>query len=280
MSKSFASIARIAKYTLTDEMRQKSFVIMFVVCALCVFLVRGCYHGDYMVNGQYLDAATVVRSLSKVAFHVIGAGVMVIAALLAMRVFRNDRNEGMQSCILSKPIARWQYITGKIIGLWALSALFMFLLHGIVFLITSINLGVFMPDYLIASLFCSINLLFVVIAVLLLSLLMPDILAFLCVLGIGILSFVADGIAAASHSQMAQAVMRQSGAGLQADLTWWKAVYYAWPKLLGVQQSASSLFGSEPVHGFGQFYPLFNVLLYCFVLAALLYRRFRKEVIS
>ena len=210
-SKALAPITRITKYTLIDEVQQRSFVVMFVICAICVFLIRGCYQGNYMVNGQSLDAGTVVRTLSKVTFHVIGAGVMVIAALLSMRIFRRDRNEGMQSCVLSKPIARWQYVTGKIIGLWVLSVLFMFILHSIVFLITSINLKVFMPEYLVASLLCSINLLFVVIAVLLLSLLMSDIVAFLCVLGVGIVGFVADGIAAASHSQIAQAMVQQSG---------------------------------------------------------------------
>jgi ABC-type transport system involved in multi-copper enzyme maturation permease subunit len=276
-SKTLPSVTRIAKYTLIDEVRHKSFVIMFVICAICVFLIRGCFQGNYMVNGHYLDAGTVVRALSKVTFHIIGAGVMVIAALLSMRIFKRDRNEGLQSCVLSKPIARWQYVMGKIIGLWVLSVLFMFILHGIVFLITSISLQVFMPEYLIASLLCSINLLFVVLAVLLLSLLMPDIVAFLSVLGVGIVSFVADGIATASHSQMAQTMMQQSGAHPQSDLTWWKVVYYLWPKLSGVQQSASSLIGNEPFHGFGPLYPLINVLLYCLILGALLFRRFRNE---
>jgi ABC-type transport system involved in multi-copper enzyme maturation permease subunit len=276
-SKALPPITRITKYTLIDEVRNKSFIIMFVICAICVFLIRGCYHGNYMVNGHDLDAGTVVRALSKVTFHIIGAGVMVIAALLSMRIFRRDRNEGMQSCVLSKPIARWQYVMGKIIGLWVLSVLFMFILHSIVFLVTSINLKVFMPEYLVASLLCSINLLFVVIAVLLLSLLMPDIIAFICVLGVGIVGFVADGIAAASHSQMAQAMMQQSGASPQSDLTWWKVVYYVWPKLLGVQQLASSLIESESFHGFGPTYPLMNVLLYCLILGALLFKRFRSE---
>jgi ABC-type transport system involved in multi-copper enzyme maturation permease subunit len=280
MPKTFPSITRIAGYTILDEVRQKSFVIMFAICAVCVFLVRGCYHGDYMVNGQSLDAGTIVRALSKVTFHIIGAGVMVIAALLSMRIFRRDRNEGMQSCVLSKPIARWQYVAGKIAGLWVVSVLFMFILHGIVFLVTSVSLNVFMPEFLVASLLCSINLLFVVVAVLFLSLLMPDIVAFLCVLGIGIAGFVADGIAAASHSQMAQAMMQQPGAGPHADLTWWKVVYYVWPKLLGVQQSATSLLGSEPFHGFGSLYPFINVLLYCLILGSLLFRRFRNEDIS
>jgi ABC-type transport system involved in multi-copper enzyme maturation permease subunit len=277
MSNALPPIIRIAKYTLIDEVRQKSFVIMFVICAIFVFLIRGCYQGNYMVNGQLLDAGTVVRAVSKVTFHVIGAGVMLIAALLSMRVFRRDRDDGMQSCILSKPIARWQYVMGKVIGLWALSVLFMFILHSIVFLITSINLKVVMPEYLIASLLCSINLLFVVVAVLLLSLLMPDIVAFLCVMGIGVLGFVADGISAISHSQMGQAIMQQPGAHPQSDLTWWKVIYYLWPKLSGAQQLASSLISSEAFHGFWSIYPLINLLLYCLVLGALLFRRFGNE---
>ena len=200
---------------------------------------------------------------------------MLLTALLSMRVFRRDRDDGMQSCILSKPIARWQYVAGKILGLWVLSIIFMFILHGIVFIITSINLKVVMPEYLIASLLCSFNLLFVVIAVLLLSLLMPDIVAFLCVMGIGIVSFVADGISAISHSQMAQAMMQQPGS--QSDLTGWKVVYYLWPKLSGTQQFASSFIGSEGFHGFGSIYPLINVLIYCLILGALLFWRFRNE---
>jgi len=270
-------ITRITKYTLIDEVQQRSFVIMFVFCAICVFLIRGCYQGNYVVNGQSLDAATIVRMLSKATFHVIGAGVMVISALLSMRIFRRDRTEGMQSCILSKPIARWQYAMGKIVGLWALSVLFMFILHSIVFLITSINLKVFMPGYLIASLLCSINLLFVVIAVLLLSLLMSDIVAFLCVLGVGAVGFVADGIAAASHSQIGQAMVQQSSGNPLSDLTWWKVVYFFWPKLLGVQQLASSLIDSESSLGFGSIYPIINVLIYCLILGVFLFKRFRNE---
>jgi len=276
-SKSLPFIVRVTKYTLIDEVQQRSFVVMFVFCAICVFLVRGCYQGNYMVNGQSLDAETIVRALSKATFHVISAGVMVIAALLSMRIFRRDRNEGMQSCILSKPIARWQYVMGKIIGLWVLATLFMFILHSIVFLITSLNLKVFMPEYLIASLLCSINLLFVVIAVLFLSLLMPDIVAFLCVLGVGVVGFVADGIAAASQSQIAQAMLQQSGGQPPSDVSWWKVVYFCWPKLLGVQQLASSLIESGSSHGFGPIYPLINILLYCLILGALLFKRFRNE---
>ena len=275
MPKALPPIIRIAKYTLTDEARQKSFIIMFALCAIFIFLMRGCYQGNYMVNGQALDAVTVIRVMSKMTFHVIAAGVMLLTALLSMRVFRRDRDDGMQSCILSKPIARWQYVAGKILGLWALSILFMFILHGIVFIMTSINLKVVMPEYLLASLLCSFNLLFVVVAVLLLSLLMPDIVAFLCVLGIGIVGFVADGIFALSHSQMAQAMIQQPGS--PSDLTGWKVVYYLWPKLSGTQQFASSFIGGEGFHGFESIYPLINILIYGLILGTLLFLRFRNE---
>ncbi|MEA5113722.1 MAG: ABC transporter permease subunit [Geobacteraceae bacterium] len=276
-SKTFPSIFRIAKHTFVDEVRQKSFIIMLGICAISLFLVRGCYQGNYMVNGQYLDSETVVRTLSKVTFHIIGAGAMIISALLSMRIFRRDRNEGMQACILSKPIARWQYVLGKTLGLWVLAVLFMFIMNIIICLISFINLKVIMPGYLIASLLCSVNLLFVVISVFLFSLLMPDIIAFLSVLGIGVVGFVADGIAAVSQSQMAQAMMQQSGAHLQSNLTWWKVVYYLWPKLSGVQHTASSVIDSGSYQDFGPIHPLVNVVLYCLILGALLFRRFESE---
>jgi ABC-type transport system involved in multi-copper enzyme maturation permease subunit len=164
---------------------------------------------------------------------------------------------------------------GKILGLWALSTFFMFILHAIIFLTASITLKVVMPGYLAASLLCSFNLLFVVIAVLLLSLLMPDVIAFLCVMGIGIVSFVADGIFAISRSQMAQAMMQQQGS--QPDWTGWRVVYYLWPKLSGTQNFASSFIGSEGFHELGSIYPLINVLIYCLILGALLFWRFRNE---
>ncbi|MEN6469655.1 MAG: ABC transporter permease subunit, partial [Smithella sp.] len=202
MPKTYSPIVHIAKYTLTDEIRQKSFIVMGVICALAILLVRSCYSGNFMVNGQALDAEMIIRMVSKVIFHMIAAGAMLLAALLAMRVFKRDRDEGMQSCILSKPVTRRQYVLGKILGLWVLSGSFMFILHSIVFVIASINLKGVMPEYLLASLFCSFNLLFVIVAVLLFSLLMPDIIAFLCVMGIGIAGFVAEGIFALGRSSM------------------------------------------------------------------------------
>ncbi|MGD0275031.1 MAG: ABC transporter permease subunit [Syntrophales bacterium] len=275
--KSLSPIVKIAKYTMADEVRHKSFIVMFIICAAFVLLIRGCYKGDYMVNGQWLDAETIAWNISKAAFNIIAAGVMFIAALLSMRIFKRDRDEGMQACILSKPIDRWQYVTGKLLGLWALLVLFMFLLHGIIFFIALMNTKAVIPEYLIASLVCSVNLLFMILAVFLLSLLLPDVVAFLCVMGIGIGSFVAESIYSLSHSQMMQTMMQQADNHSESGLTWWKVIYYLWPKLSGTQHWASSLIGNEASQGFGPVHPLINILLYCFILGCLLFRRFRKE---
>lgn len=263
-------ILKIVRYTLADEMRQKSLVALFLVCVLFVYFSRGCYQGSYMVNGQALNSGMVTGVVSKMVFHGIATGMLLVAGLLAMRAFRRDREEGMQACILSKPIARWQYVAGKTIGLWVLAVLFMFSLHGMVFLITSFHLKVFMPVYLAGSLLCSFNLLFVILAVLILSLFMPDIVALLCVLGVMAVSFVGDGIHAITHNPMIQAMMQQPDAQAQADLTLKKLVYYAWPKLAGMEQMASALISHQELHGFVSVYPILNILCYCLILTCLL----------
>jgi ABC-type transport system involved in multi-copper enzyme maturation permease subunit len=264
----------IAKYAFADEVRQKSMIVMFIISALFVFLLRECYRGDYLVNGQALSADAIAWTLSKVIFHVIAAGAMFIAALLTMREFKRDRDEGMLSCIMAKPIDRWQYVTGKILGLWVLSVLFMFILHSIVFFITSLTLKTLVPAYLVASLICSLNLLFVVLVVFLLSLMLPDIAAFICAVGVGLASLAISSIYSFSQSQMGQAMMQQSADHTPSGFTWWKAVYYLWPNIFGTQYVATSLIGNE---GGASIYPLINVMLYTLALGVLLFWRFRKE---
>ena len=271
-------IINIAKYTFADEVRQRSFVVMFVICVISIFLTRGCYQGNYMVNGQALDAGAVVGAVSKVTFHVIAVAVMLLAALLSMRVFRRDRDDGMQSSILSKPITRRQYVMGKILGLWALSTLFMFILHAVLFVIVSVTLKEVVPGYLAASLLCSFNLLFVVVAVLLLSLFdaghsrfslcdghrcrRPGNRRALCVeqQPDGDCDDAAIGRPRAVERVMGESCSTMYGRSFQGR------------SILRPRSSAATGF-----HGFGSIYPLINVLLYCLILGVLLFRRFGNE---
>jgi ABC-type transport system involved in multi-copper enzyme maturation permease subunit len=134
-------ILRILKYTVFDEFRQKSFAAICVLCLLFVFLTRGCYQGTYEVNGKPVDAAAVAGIVSTMAFHGVNILSMLIVALLSSRLFRRDRETGMQSLILSKPITRRQYVFGRALGLWVLSVSFMLLLQVAVFLVASVSTG-------------------------------------------------------------------------------------------------------------------------------------------
>ncbi|MEE9913789.1 MAG: ABC transporter permease [Deltaproteobacteria bacterium] len=275
MPKNASAVLRIARYTLMDDVRQKSFMVMCVLSVLGILLVRGCYSGNVVMNGQTLDTQRVIQVMSKVMFHLIALGSMFLSALLTMRVLKRDRDEGMQACILSKPITRRQYVAGKVLGLWALSALFMFALHGLVFILASVSAGALLPQYPAASLVCFLNLLFVVVSCLLLSLLMPDVMAFLSVTCIALVSFVADGIFSFSRSSMGQAMMQSSGS--QSDISSWNAFYWLWPQISGTERFGSSLISGEGFPGFLSLYPLVNILACVVVLGALLFRRFDRE---
>ncbi len=272
-------VLKIAKYTVADEVRQRSLIVIFIMCALGVFSLRGCYRGQYMVDGQALAAEAIARQVSNIAFHLIAAGAMFITALITMRAFRSDRASGMQSSILSKAIDRRQYVAGKVLGFWSLSFIFMFTLHTLVCLLASIKMQTFLPVYLVASLLCSVNLLFVILAVLLASLFLPDIVAFLGVLGSVAAGWIADVFHRLSHTPMTQAMLQQAGGATPPDLTWGKMVYYLWPKIASTQQWTISQVENVAWQGAGSLYPLLNVLLYCLLLAILLVRHFQKEEI-
>jgi ABC-type transport system involved in multi-copper enzyme maturation permease subunit len=276
MKKTCATIATLAWWTIIDEFRQRSVVIFFAACAAFMFVMRGCYQASYVVNGEALDAATIV---SHATFHVVAAGVMMLAALMAMRIFKRERDDGTQAYLLSRPIARWHYLAGKIAGLWLGSAASMLALHGVLCLMTFLNAHVVSPGYLTASLLCSVNLLLVALAVMALSLWIPDFLAFLAIVGVGVVSFIGHGVEAAAQNPMVQSALQQSGAQGAHGLPWWKAAWILWPKLGGLQVAASSLIGSESFSAGALVNPLVNVVVYCCVLGALCYIGFSREEI-
>ena len=276
MKTTCATLATLAWWTITDEFRQRSVVIFFAACAAFMFVIRGCYTGSYVVNGEALDAATIV---SQATFHVVAAGVMMLAALLAMRIFKRERDDGTQAYLLSRPITRWHYLAGKVAGLWLGSAASMLALHGVLFLMTFLNAHAVIPGYLTASLLCSVNLLLVVLAVMALSLWLPDFLAFLAIMGVGVVSFIGHGVEAAAQNPMVQSAMQQSDAQGAHGLPWWKAAWILWPKLGGLQVTASSLIGSESFSAGALVNPLVNVVVFCCVLGALCYIGFSREEI-
>ena len=159
------NLLKITGYTLRDQTRHKSFYVLLGLSILFVLMIRGCYTGQYVINGKQLDNLTVAWHVSKIVFQVTASGMFLIVILLSMKIFSKDQEDGSQVLFLSRPVSRRQYIFGRIAGTWLLCLVFMLILHTTIFLTVWIKTGTPIHGYLTASLVCSINLLFIAVLV-------------------------------------------------------------------------------------------------------------------
>ncbi len=262
----------IAKYTVYDLIHQKSFFVLLGVSVGFVLLLRGCYSGNYVVNGKALDNVTVAWHASIVAFHIVAAGVLLIATILSMNLFRRDGEDGTVQYMLSKPVSRIAYAFGRALGVWLVAFAFMFVLHLAIFIITLVSAGGTMPGYLAASCLCSVNVLFVVLLVCLLSLFMPDFAAAFAGVVVAGISFIADSVFHAAQSNLVQSVMAHQPIHAPP----WAM---AWPKVCSLQYYAVSLIKGGDFHSIGPVHPLIVMTVYVFLAASGLALAFqRKEI--
>jgi ABC-type transport system involved in multi-copper enzyme maturation permease subunit len=267
------NVIKITVYTLGDQLRHKSVYVLLGLSILFVWMIRGCYDGGYTVNGKILDPATIAWHVSKIVFHLITAGMILMAALLSMKIFSRDQADGSLVMFLSRPVFRWQYVLGRVIGTWALCFVFMFLLHSTILLTVWAKLGALIPGYLTASLACSISLLFVIACVCLLSLFMPDFISALFTLGILFVGFISDGGYQILSSDFFSAVAPPS---MHSEPAFWRVVY---PKVFMVQAYADAIIGQSEFHNMGPVHPLLNLSLFILLLMVLLLSCFnRKEI--
>ena len=269
-------ILRIALFTLRDELQYKSFYVLAIIAILFVLLLRGCFSSDVVVNNEHVDAVTVGWHASLVAFHIIAGAGVLFGLLLGMRVMKRDKDNGMLVSILSRPVSRMEYVTGKIMGIWVLASGLTFLLHMTVYIIMLINTGGRITFFIPASLLISLNVLFAVVVVVLFSLLMPDVIAALLGIFISVVSFISDSLYAVMQTQVAKSVMEQLQRG-ETHVAVWRVI---WPKIAGLQYFATSLIQDVPFVVLGPVNPVFNVLLYTGLSMLLLYWRFMNEEVA
>ena len=262
---------KIVFYTVVDIMNHRSVYVALALCVLFVFMVRGCYRGPVMIDGQSLDPETIARYVSKAAFHLIACGALMITCLLSMRLLGRDRGDGTCVMLLSRPVRRTEYLAGRISGLWIVSSIFMLLLHLTVVVISFLNAGGILPAFMPASLLCCLNVLFMVLLVCLLSLTLPDFLAAATGVLVAAVSYLSE-----SAFQVMQNKLLVSALGADPDVSvsLWRSLF---PKIAGLQYYASSLIGNEPYQSMGPVPPVINIVLYTALLMGLLLWRFRHE---
>lgn len=265
------NFTQITRYTIRDQMRHKSFYVLLGISILLVLMIRGCYNSEYMVNGKALDSIEVAWHVSRIVFQVIAAGMFLMAAMLSMSIFSRDQADGSFVIFLSRPVFRWQYVFGRIIGTWLLCLVFMFILHSTIFLTIWTKTGVIISGYLSASLISSINLLFIIACVCLLSLFMPDFISALFTMGVLFIGFVSDGGYQIINSEMLKSM---SPAVVNSDPALWRILY---PKVFMVQTYAGSFITKSEVNHMGPFHPLLNLFFFVLLLMALMLIRFNKK---
>lgn len=253
----------IAGHTLLDQLRRRSLYVLLALSLVFIFTLRGCYDGNYTVNGQQLSSASIAWHASLFAFQFIAGSMLLLSVLIATPVFATDLQDGSAVMYLSRPVSRFQYILGRILGLWLLLSACMLVLHGAVFLIAWQKTGGAIPGFLLASLLCAINLFFVVILTSLLSFFMPGFVAAALSFAVIFFGFVSDGGQRLLDSQVVKIVLQ----GAKTDVAWWRLFY---PKVYMLQHYAVTVISRDEWYRFGPVHPLVNVLLYCAVLFVIL----------
>jgi ABC-type transport system involved in multi-copper enzyme maturation permease subunit len=265
------NLARISVFTIKDQMRQKSFYLLLAIAVVFVLLIRSCYQGDYSINGQPVDGAAIARHASLIVFHLIAAGMFLMTCMLSMGIFARDREDGSMVMFLSRPVDRWQYVTGRVAGTWILSSAFMFVLHLTIFLIVLANTGDLIAGYLTASVLCSVNLLFAIVLTCFLSLLLPNIMAAIFTLGIIGISFLSDGAYQIMQSELIRPML-----SAESQTPLWRVIY---PKVYMLQHYASTWITNQPFEGMPAIYVGANIFFYTAALStAALWLFHRSEV--
>jgi ABC-type transport system involved in multi-copper enzyme maturation permease subunit len=218
-----------------------------------------------------VDTATVAWHVSKIVFHLITAGMLLMVSMLSMKIFSRDRQDGSTVLFLSRSVFRWQYILGRVTGTWVLCLVFMFILHFTIFLTVWVKTGTIISGYLTASLICSINLLFVIACVCFLSLFMPDFISALFTMGILFVGFISDGGYQIINSDIVRSAV-------PASTNWgpavWRVVY---PKVFMLQAYADAIISKSEFHNMGPFHPLLNLSLYIFLIMLLMLACFNRK---
>ena len=262
---------KITGYTIRDQMRHKSFYVLLGLSVFFVLMIRGCYSGQYVVNGKQLDNITVAWHVSKIVFQIISSGMFLIVILLSMKIFSRDHEDGSLVLFLSRPVLRREYLLGRIAGTWALCLVFMFILHATIFMTVWVKTGTAIPGYLTASLICSINLLFIALLVCFLSLYLPDFISAVFSVGILLVGYISDGGHQILTSDIIRTAVPEAAA---APPALWRILY---PKVYMVQVYADSIIGQSRFNNMGPLHPILNVSFFIFLITGLMLVVFNKK---
>ncbi len=261
---------KITQFTIIDQIRVKSFLVFLLISMGLLFITRGCYFSDYIISGQNIDSFGPV---SRIFFQIIVLGMLLMVSMISMKIFSRDQNNGSVHMFLSRPVKRWEYILGRISGTWFLCSCFMLILHFTMVLIIFIHTKELHLSYLGASLVCSVNLLFTIVAVCLFSLFLPDFISAMLVIVLLCIGFISDG----GHKVLSSDMLTTFAPSVaDQSIAPWRIFY---PKFFMVQVYADSLINQSKFVSIGSIHPLVNIFVFIIlIIICMLYIFNKKEI--
>jgi ABC-type transport system involved in multi-copper enzyme maturation permease subunit len=261
---------KIALYTIYDRMRPKSFSFFLILSVGLLVLTRGCYSSNYMFNGQHVEGTFYA---ARIIFQAVFMATAFLTVLLSMRIYKKDQGNGSIQMFFSRPVERWEYITGRLLGTWVTVSFFMLILHFALFLIIGIHTDNFYFGLIGSSLICSANLLFIVVIVFLFSLIMPGVISAMSAMALLCVGYLSDG----GYKLLSLEALH--GFNSQVADTGISAWRIAYPKLFMVQIYADSIIANSKFIGMGPVHPLVNTVFYIMGLVIITIFVFnRKEI--
>lgn len=115
----FAAVRRVrlmAGCTMGEGVRLRLTGLLVVVAGLLLFGVRWLREFNF--------GATELAFIGDFGLGVIGLMGTALAAFGTAHLFFNDLANGAAACVLTRPVRRWEYLTGKLAGVAGLLALF------------------------------------------------------------------------------------------------------------------------------------------------------------
>ncbi len=263
-------IFKITQFTIVDQIRVKSFYLLLAAFIGLLFVGRGCYFSDFVINGQSVQS---IGPASRIIFQLIVMGMLLMTSMISMKIFSRDLNDGSVHMFLSRPVKRWEYSIGRLVGTWLVSSGFMFILHLSLVLIIWIQTNEMLFIYLGASIVCSVNLLFIISTVCFFSLFLPDFISAMFAIGIVCIGFVSDGGYKILNSEMLTTLAPSVA---DPSISLWRIFY---PKLFMVQAYTDSLINQSKFIGIGSIHPLINIFVFIiFLIFAIQFIFNRKEI--
>ncbi len=121
---SFSNISVIFTNTITKEWRSKTLLFLLIVNVIILLMAGGFLS---VVNKEVLGSMNLDSLAQKtvgVFFLIINFWSFLVSAFFGVGVVRSDSEEGVLPQLLAFPISRGEYLTGRVLGTWAIVMLY------------------------------------------------------------------------------------------------------------------------------------------------------------